>query len=124
MRPVLKFLAFVVAAIVLLVVGVIIATWAPDRPVDQLKAEWAPVPSQFLGVAGMQVHLRDEGVRDDPTPIVLLHGTSSSLHTWDGWVAALAGERRVIRVDLPGFGLTGPTPDGDYTIANYVRFMG
>lgn len=124
MRPVLKFLAFVVAAIVLLLVGVIVATWAPDRPVDELKAEWAPAPSQFLDVAGMQVHLRDEGVRHDPAPIVLLHGTSSSLHTWDGWVAALAGERRVIRVDLPGFGLTGPTPDGDYTIASYVRFMG
>lgn len=124
MRPVLKFLAFVVAAIVLLLIGVVIATWAPDRPVDELKAEWAPAPSQFLDVAGMQVHLRDEGVRDDPVPIVLLHGTSSSLHTWDGWVAALASERRVIRVDLPGFGLTGPTPDGEYTIASYVRFMG
>lgn len=124
MRPFLKILAFAVAAIVLLVLGVVIATWAPDQPVDELKARWAPAPSQFLDVAGMQVHLRDEGVRDDPEPLVLLHGTSSSLHTWDGWVAALAAERRVIRVDLPGFGLTGPTPDGDYTVASYVRFMG
>ncbi len=36
----------------------------------------------------MQVHMRDEGTRDDPTPIVLIHGTSASLHTWDDWVAA------------------------------------
>jgi len=56
-------------------------------------------------------------------PIVLLHGTSASLHTWDGWVAALATERRVIRFDLPGFGLTGPMPDGDYRIERYVEFV-
>lgn len=123
MKRALKRLAFVVAAIALLLLGTVIATWAPDRPVAELAAKWAPPPSQFVEVEGMQVHLRDEGVRADPAPIVLLHGTSSSLHTWDGWVAALAGERRVIRIDLPGFGLTGPTPDGDYTIARYVRFM-
>ena len=39
----------------------------------------------------MSVHVRDEGRRDDPVPIVLLHGTSASLHTWDGWVRALRG---------------------------------
>ena len=41
-------------------------------------------------------------------PLLLLHGTASSLHTWDGWAAALAPTRRVIRLDMPGFGLTGP----------------
>jgi len=54
---------------------------------------------------------------------VLLHGTSASLHTWDGWVEVLAPERRVVRVDLPGFGLTGPAPDGDYRIERYVEFV-
>jgi pimeloyl-ACP methyl ester carboxylesterase len=34
--------------------------------------------------------------------------TSASLHTWEGWVKALKGQRRVISFDLPGFGLTGP----------------
>jgi pimeloyl-ACP methyl ester carboxylesterase len=73
------------------------------------------------------VHLRDEGPRNDPLPIVLLHGTSASLHTWDGWVRALRPQRRVIRFDLPGFGLTGPfagqyTPD-DYRGDTYARFV-
>jgi pimeloyl-ACP methyl ester carboxylesterase len=35
----------------------------------------------------------------------------------------LRGQRRVIRFDLPGFGLTGPHPRDDYTIAAYVRFV-
>lgn len=95
-------------------------SYAPDRSVESLKAEFAPPPSQFIDVDGMQVHVRDEGVRDDPMPILLLHGTSASLHTWDGWVTALAPTRRVIRVDLPGFGLTGPNPSGDYAATSYV----
>jgi len=101
----------------------IVAVWAPDKPLAELQARWAGAPSQFITVAGMQVHVRDEGPRDDPLPIVLLHGTSDSLHTWGGWAAHLRGQRRVIRFDLPGFGLTGPGATGDYSIDAYVRFV-
>lgn len=112
-----------IAAMAVLVAGFVAINWAPDRPVAQLTARWAPPPSIFIEVAGMNVHLRDEGPRDDPSPIILLHGTAASLHTWEGWVEALKSKRRVIRFDLPGFGLTGPSPDGNYTGENYVRFM-
>ena len=101
----------------------IVMTWAPDVPVDELKARWARPPSRFIAVGGMQVHLRDEGPHDDPAPIVLLHGTSASLHTWDGWAHALRERRRVIRFDLPGFALTGPNPANDYSIDAYVSFV-
>lgn len=103
--------------------GYVAFTWAPDVPIESLKAKWAPRPSQFIAVDGMQVHLRDEGPRDDSVPIVLLHGTSSSLHTWDGWADSLRATHRVVRFDLPGFGLTGPAPDGDYGMEAYVRFV-
>ena len=100
---------------------------APDRPVETLVARWAPPPSDFIDVRGQVVHLRDEGPRDDPLPLVLIHGTSASLHTWEGWVRTLKGQRRVISFDLPGFGLTGPfagqyTPD-DYHGDSYARFV-
>ena len=62
---------------------------APDRPVQTLVARWAPPPSDFIEVKGQLVHLRDEGPRADPLPIVLIHGTGASLHTWEGWVRAL-----------------------------------
>lgn len=68
----------------------------------------------------MQIHLKDEG---EGIPIVLLHGTSASLHTWDGWAEALKKDHRVIRYDMPGFGLTGPSPDNDYTIETYARVL-
>jgi pimeloyl-ACP methyl ester carboxylesterase len=81
---------------------------APDRSVQSLVARWAPPPSQFIDLHGQLVHLRDEGPRDDATPLVLVHGTSASLHTWEGWAGVLRAQRRVISFDLPGFGLTGP----------------
>jgi len=111
-----------IAALMLLAIGA--TNWAPDRPVSELTARWAQPPSMFMDVAGLQAHVRDEGPRDDPAPIVLLHGTSDSLHTWGGWTEVLARERRVIRVDLPGFGLTGPAPDGDYRVERYAQFVG
>ena len=122
-------------AIVLRLVGVLIMLTtlaftlarAPDRPVQTLVARWAPPPSEFIEIKGQLVHIRDEGPQDDPLPIVLIHGTSASLHTWEGWARALRGERRVISFDLPGFGLTGPfagqyTP-GDYRGDTYARFL-
>jgi len=81
---------------------------APDRSVQSLVARWAVPPSEFIDLDGQLVHLRDVGPRGDGLPLVLLHGTSASLHTWEGWSHALQGQHRVISVDLPGFGLTGP----------------
>jgi pimeloyl-ACP methyl ester carboxylesterase len=95
---------------------------APDRSLDSLVPRWAPPPSDFLELDGQLVHYRDQGPSSDPLPLVLIHGTSASLHTWEGWAAELARTRRIISFDLPGFGLTGPNADGDYSDARYVSF--
>ena len=77
-------------------------------------------------VKGQFVHFRDEGPRTDPAPLVLVHGTAASLHTWEGWAAELRGRKRVITFDLPGFGLTGPFtgqyPRDDYHVDTLARF--
>jgi pimeloyl-ACP methyl ester carboxylesterase len=118
-----RILVATLAATFVVVAIALVSAWTPDRSVAELSQRWAPPPSTFLSVDGLTAHLRDEGVRGDPEPIILLHGTSSSLHTWDGWAAGLADHRRVIRADLPGFGLTGPTPNGRYDIATYTHFV-
>ncbi|MEM6440125.1 MAG: alpha/beta fold hydrolase, partial [Pseudomonadota bacterium] len=101
--------------------------WAPDRPLEDLTDRWAPPPSEFTEIAGMPIHYRDEGPEapggDDGLPLVLLHGTSDSLHAWDGWTEALSADRRVIRLDLPGFGLTGPPPDRDLTMERFREVL-
>ncbi|MEK0430353.1 MAG: hypothetical protein RL139_157 [Gemmatimonadota bacterium] len=111
-------------ATVTAVAGIVLAaTWAPDLPVASLIPRYAPPPSTFRTIAGVSVHLRDEGPREDTTPILLLHGTSASLHTWGGWVRALTPTRRVITVDLPGFGLSGAFADRDYSAPRTARFL-
>lgn len=105
---------------------VVTLTHAPDRSVDSLVTRWAPPPSDFMYVRGQFVHFRDEGPKTDPLPLVLLHGTASSLHTWQGWAGDLHARKRVITFDLPGFGLTGPFtgeyPRDDYRVDNLARF--
>lgn len=99
---------------------------APDRSLESLVPRWAPPPSDFIDIDGLLVHYRDQGPSSDPLPILLIHGTSASLHTWEGWVAGLSQTRRVISFDLPGFGLTGPYPgtaDNDYSSPRYVAFV-
>lgn len=123
MRILFKLIGWFLLLFLIAVVILIVIYRVPDRSVEELKVRWAQSPSQFVEIAGMQVHIRDEGPREDPTPILLLHGTSASLHTWDGWVDALKSEHRVIRFDLPGFGLTGPSPDNNYKIENYSRMV-
>lgn len=103
-----------------------IAMWlsrAPDWPVQALVARWAPAPSQFIELDGQLVHLRDTGPRDDPEPLVLVHGSASSLHTWEGWTQRFGARRRIISFDLPGFGLSGPNADGRYSGERDARFV-
>lgn len=123
MRKAMAWSVKLVLALLGLVLSLALLWRAPDRAVETLEARWAPPPSQWLGLDGLRVHFRDEGPRDDPHPLLLLHGTSASLHTWEGWIAALRPTRRVISVDLPGFGLTGPFPHGDYRLPRYVAFV-
>lgn len=104
----IRWLLRIVGVLLMVSAAALALSRAPDRTVESLVARWAPPPSEFIDLNGQLVHLRDTGPRGDATPLVLLHGTSASLHTWDGWSAALQGQHRVIRFDLPGFGLTGP----------------
>jgi pimeloyl-ACP methyl ester carboxylesterase len=97
--------------------------WTPDKARALLEAQYAPAPSQFLDVLGVRLHVRDTGPRDAPA-LVLLHGFGSSLHTWEPWAQALEGRFRVIRLDLPGAGLTGADPSGDYSDGRGVQILG
>jgi pimeloyl-ACP methyl ester carboxylesterase len=98
------------------------ALYAPDKDRAQLEAAYAQAPSEFVPVAGLRVHVRDSGPKMAKT-IVLLHGFGASLHTWDAWCQELEKTYRVIRFDLPGAGLTGGDPSGDYSDARGVHIL-
>ena len=111
-----RIMTYVLAALPLLLMVAVWWLYTPDKARAALEARYAAAPSQFLEVAGIRLHVRDTGPRAAP-PVILLHGFGSSLHTWDDWAATLEATNRVIRFDIPGFGLTGPDPSGDYTEA-------
>lgn len=93
----------------------------PDVSVDSLKRQYTDSNSHFMSVDGLEVHYKDEG---SGTPIILLHGTSASLHTWDGWTKELTKNNyRVIRMDLPAFGITGANKDNLYDLPSYSKFL-
>jgi pimeloyl-ACP methyl ester carboxylesterase len=113
--------SLVVALVAVVALGAAVASQLrADIPFEELRARWASPPSKFVDVDGMSIHYRDEG---SGPPLLLVHGTGSSLYTWDGWVKALSSRYRVIRLDTPGFGLTGPHPSGDYRISTYADVL-
>jgi hypothetical protein len=99
-----------------------LAPFQPDRGAEPLERRYTNEASSFLERRGARVYYRDEGPRDGPV-LVALHRASSSLHTRNGWAEHLTEEVRLVRLDVPGFGLTGPR-DGRQTLRNLVRTVG
>lgn len=91
-----------------------------DIPVDDLKGTYAKSPSAFVDIDGLSVHYRKEG---KGPALLLLHGTASSLHTWEPWVEILKDSFTCVSVDLPAFGLTGPNKNHDYSTTSYNTFI-
>jgi len=123
MNYLIKILKIILSLTALLIVAFIIIFSHRDIPLDDLKIKYANSNSSFVAVNKMDVHFRDEGVQTDTIPILLIHGTGASLHTFNSWSDRLKKSNRVIRVDLPAYGLTGPFPDENYTMANYTAFL-
>jgi len=69
----------------------------------ELASTWGGT-SQSIDLDG-PVHWVDFGGTSGP-PVVLVHGLGGSYLNWVGIAPALARRRRVVAIDLPGFGLT------------------
>ena len=112
---------YIAGGVVLLLLVVILSQVRLDIPLETLKDDYTDQHSEFMEVDGLDLHYRVEG---EGEPLLLLHGWAASLHTWDGWVEELKEEFRVIRLDLPGFGLTGPPErEEGYSMEYYVDIV-
>ena len=119
MKFVLKFFGWAIGLLVAFALVAVLASRRPDISHERLEAVFANQASQYVllpspdlgGVSGqLRVHFRDQGPRDAPV-VVMVHGFSASLHTWEPWVERLTDTYRVITLDLPGHGLTR-APEG------------
>jgi len=97
-------------AVILTIVAVLAAGWLAlrraDIPYDTLETIYSTPDTQFMTLDdGLKVHYTDTGPKDR-SALVLVHGFSASLHTWEAWKTSLEVDYRVITLDLPGHGLT------------------
>jgi pimeloyl-ACP methyl ester carboxylesterase len=119
-----KYILLAIFAFVIIVFSVFAQR---DIPKNILIKKYATIESKFMPIMGMRVHYRDQGNVNDSIPLLLIHGTSSSLHTWDKVNSLIIkktnGDKRIITVDMPAFGLTGPNPENKYSYENYNQFI-
>ena len=80
--------------------------------------------SKFIDLDGLRVHYKNEGPSQAPT-LLLLHGFTASLHVWDAWTKALTKKFQVIRIDIPGFGLSDcpRINEGELPLDVYMRII-
>lgn len=89
-------------------------------PVQELESKYQNEHSRYIDIDGLRVHYRDEG--DGPT-LLLIHNELGSLASWDKWVEEIGDRYRIVRMDLPGFGLTGSASVQDFSRSATVNFL-
>ncbi len=109
-----------IAFLILSCVFFLLLLFRRDIPSDEAEMKYQTAQSHFVEVDGVNLHVRFMG---DGDPIVLLHGSFSSLHTWEEWQKALSPYFLTISIDLPGHGLTGPDPDKRYSTRDYSQLV-
>jgi pimeloyl-ACP methyl ester carboxylesterase len=81
-----------------------------------------PFESRYVDVHGHRIHYIEEG---RGMPVLFVHGNPTSSYLWRNVLPAVAADtqRRGIALDLPGFGRSGKSADGKYTLDLYYRTL-
>jgi pimeloyl-ACP methyl ester carboxylesterase len=86
---------------------------------DWRETDWSRELKQ-IEIDGIPVNYVDVGSGDED-PVVLVHGLGGQWQNWLENIPRLAVDRRVVAMDLPGFGLT-PEPENEkISISGYGR---
>jgi len=102
------------------VVIVGLATAALGAPAHAVEDAAPQLDPTLTAAAGTQIAWAQVG--DGPV-LLMLNGTASPMSEWDpALLSALAQEHRVIVLDYPGLGLSGPAPQA-WTFANAADWI-
>lgn len=116
----IKRIGKLLAGLVLTVLFFLLLLYRSDISAEEINKKYQTPQSHFIEVDGVNVHVRFMG---EGEPIFLLHGSFSSLHTWDVWQQELSPYFLTISLDFPGHGLTGPDAMRRYTIQDYSELV-
>lgn len=120
LRILFKSILILIGLFLAIAAGFIAINYKSDIPLEVLQEKYEFEDSKYLEMDDMQIHYRITG---QGKPLVLIHGYGGSLWNWEEWTNILQDSFQVISVDLPGFGFTGPRPDGDYSTEMYVDVL-
>ena len=87
----------------------------------RLRERHAQSASRFIRLPSSELHYIDEGTARDLPPVVLLSAQWLGATAYDAFADRLTGSTRVVRLDLPGHGLSEPFADADYSAGAYAR---
>lgn len=119
-------IAVVLGVLLVLVIGAGVVWYlraSGGEEAGKLEQSYVTSTDRFVEVDGARLRVREQGPADAPV-LLLLHGFTFSLETWDGWAERLSEDYRVIRYDLLGHGLTGPDPRERYAPKERAAFVG
>jgi pimeloyl-ACP methyl ester carboxylesterase len=116
----IKRIGKLLAGLLLTVLFFLLLLYRRDIPAEEINAKYQTPQSHFVEIDGVNVHVRFMG---EGEPIFLLHGSFSSLHTWDVWQQELSPYFLTISLDFPGHGLTGPDELKRYSVQDYSELV-
>ncbi|WP_375577676.1 alpha/beta hydrolase [Marivirga tractuosa] len=111
MKKFFKILGIGLVSLIGILLIILLSFYKSDIPASENNERYFTEESQFIKIDSNKIHIRKMG---EGSPVLLIHGSFSSLHTWEIWQEKLSEDFTTIAVDLPGHGLTGPNPQEKY----------
>ena len=91
-----------------------------DISKESIEAKYLLESSDFIEIDGVNIHFAIDGSGPD---LLLLHANYANLIDWNPWVNLLKDHYRVIRIDIPGHGLTAADPSNDYSMQRTIFLL-
>ena len=101
---------------------------------DRTTADLLPRPSwpnraasRMVEADSIRFHVQEmapaPGTGEEAPPLLLVHGTGASTHSFRAMLPLLAQSRRTVAVDLPGHGFTRGARSADLTLSGMARCL-
>ena len=121
-----QFVKFLIKIAIVLILGIVLLFYSmikldirypSDISKESIEAKYLLESSDFIEIDGVNIHFAIDGTGPD---LLLLHANYANLIDWNPWVDQLKKHFRVIRIDIPGHGLTEADPSNDYSMQRTV----
>ena len=124
-----QFVKFLIKIAIALILGIVLLFYSmikldirypSDISKESIEAKYLLESSDFIEIDGVNIHFAIDGTGPD---LLLLHANYANLIDWNPWVDQLKKYFRVIRIDIPGHGLTEADPSNDYSMQRTVFLL-